>query len=136
MTTINLRDFFYWYTEDESIMVSDEVAAELRSDKRYEPTHQQRMRRNKSQYSLDVGDGIENSACLFEPSPEELVIRAETFERLCRALNDLPEVQGRRVEACVILGKRYSEVARTEGVSAGAISETVQRGLRNMRKKF
>lgn len=136
MTTINLRDFFYWYTNDEPIVVSDEIAAELQSDKRYEPTHQRRLKRNKAQYSLDAEDGIENSACEFEPSPEDLVIRAETFERLCRALNDLPEAQGRRVDACVILGKRYSEVARAEGMSAGAISEAVQRGLRNMRKQF
>ncbi|WP_373266707.1 RNA polymerase sigma factor [Hungatella hathewayi] len=136
MTKINLKEFFYWYTEDETITVSDEVAAELRSDKRYEPTHQRRLKRNKAQYSLDVGDGIENAACEFEPSPEKLVIRAETYERLCRALNDLPEVQGRRVEACVILGKRYTEVARAEGLSTGAISEAVKRGLRNMREKF
>lgn len=36
MTTINLRDFFYWYITDELIEVSDEVAAVLRSDRRYE----------------------------------------------------------------------------------------------------
>ena len=30
MTTINLKDFYAWYTHDEYIEVSDEVAAELR----------------------------------------------------------------------------------------------------------
>ena len=29
MTTINLKDFYAWYTHDEYIEVSDEVAAEL-----------------------------------------------------------------------------------------------------------
>ena len=31
MTTINLKDFYSWYTHDEYIEVSDEVAAELRA---------------------------------------------------------------------------------------------------------
>ena len=26
MTTINLKDFYYWYTQDQLIEVSDEVA--------------------------------------------------------------------------------------------------------------
>ena len=26
MTTINLKDFYYWYTQDQFIEVSDEVA--------------------------------------------------------------------------------------------------------------
>lgn len=29
MTTINLKDFYSWYTHDEYIEVSDEVAAEV-----------------------------------------------------------------------------------------------------------
>ncbi|MFR8873625.1 MAG: hypothetical protein ACLVHV_09265 [Oscillospiraceae bacterium] len=33
MTTINLREFFYWYKVDEFIKVTDEVAQELRAGK-------------------------------------------------------------------------------------------------------
>ena len=33
MTTINLKDFYPWYTHDEYIEVPDEVAAELKADK-------------------------------------------------------------------------------------------------------
>lgn len=58
MTTINLRDFYPWYIEDQIIEVSDEVAEALRSDKFYEAAHQRRVTRNKAQYSLyreDVG---------------------------------------------------------------------------------
>ena len=29
MTTINLKDFYYWYTQDQFIEVSDEVAEVL-----------------------------------------------------------------------------------------------------------
>ncbi len=60
MTTINLKDFYAWYNMiDEYIEVSDEVAAELWADKRYEVTHQRRTICNKAQYSLDCDDGIE-----------------------------------------------------------------------------
>ena len=54
MTTINLKEFFYWYKADEYIEVTDEVAEELRADKRYEVTHHRRMKRNKANYSLNA----------------------------------------------------------------------------------
>ena len=75
MTTINLKDFYPWYTQDEYMEVSDEIAEELRANKRYEAAYRRRVTCNKAQYSLDCDDGIEYSACVFEPSPEELVLR-------------------------------------------------------------
>ena len=41
--------------------------------------------------SLDCDDGIEYSACLHEPTPQELLERMELFIRLWNALNSLPE---------------------------------------------
>ena len=134
MTTINLKDFYAWYTHDEYIEVSDEVAAELRADKLYELAHQRRIVRNKARYSLDCDDGIEYSACLSEPTPQELVERMERFCALWNALNTLPEIQGRRVDACIIEGNRYREVAEAEGVSKTSVQESVKCGLENMRK--
>ena len=134
MTTINLKDFYAWYTQDEYIEVSDEVAAELRADKLYELAHQRRIVRNKAQFSLDCDDGIEYSACLSEPTPQELVERMERFCALWNALNTLPEIQGRRVDACIILGKSYREVAQAEGVNESSVRESVKSGLENMKK--
>ena len=91
MTTINLKDFYAWYTHDEYIEVPDEVA-------------------------------------------EELVLRSERFFYLWNALNTLPEMQGRRVEACVIDGKSYSEMGRAEGVHSGSVRSSVLRGLENMKE--
>ena len=134
MTTINLREFFPWYIQDEFIEVSDEVAAVLRSDKRYEERQYQRRKRNKANYSLDAGDGIENHICEHEPSAQELMDRKEDFVRLCRALNSLPEAQGRRIDAHLILGKSVHEVARAEGVDLSTIQKAIKRGLANMKK--
>ena len=129
MTTINLKDFYAWYTHDEYIEVSDEVAAELKAGKLYEAAYQRRTTRNKAQYSLDCDDGIEYSACLSEPTPQELVERMERFCTLWNALNTLPEIQGRRVDACIILGKSYREVAQAEGVNESSVRESVKSGL-------
>ena len=134
MTTINLKDFYSWYTHDEYIEVSDEVAAELRADKLYEAAYQRRVIRNKAQYSLGCDDGIEYSACLSEPTPQELLERMECFCDLWNALNTLPETQGRRVDACVILGRSYREVALEEGVNESSVRESVKAGLENMKK--
>ena len=77
MTIINLRDFYYWYTQDEYMEVSDDVAEALRASVRYEAAYQRRLSRHKAQYSLDCEDGIEYSACLHEPTPDEVLERKE-----------------------------------------------------------
>ena len=58
----------------------------------------------------------------------------ELFCHLCAALNFLPETQGRRVDACVILGKSYREVAEAEGVNESSVRESVKLGLESMKK--
>ena len=134
MTIINLRDFYYWYTQDEYMEVTDDVAEALRASVRYEAAYQRRLSRHKAQYSLDCEDGIEYSACLHEPTPDEVLELKERFCRLWNALNSLPPAQGRRVDACVILGKSFSEVALAEGVDESAVRRAVERGLENMKK--
>lgn len=134
MTTINLREFFYWYVTDEYIKVSEEVLAVLRSDKRYEERHYERQKRNKANYSLDAGDGTENRIVEFEPSAQELLDRKERFIRLCRALNSLPDTQGRRIDAHIILEKPLWEIAAAEGVSIKCVSVSINRGLESMKK--
>ena len=134
MTTINLRNYYPWYKHDEYIEVPDEVAEELKADKLYEASYQRQLMRNKAHYSLDCDDGIEYTACLANPTPQELIERMELFYYLWNALNSLPEVQGRRVEACIILGASYREQARIEGVGKSSIRMSVLYGLENMRK--
>ena len=134
MTTINLKDFYYWYLTDELVEVPDEVAEELMASKRREAAHAERVRYNKAYYSLDCDDGIEYSACLHEPSPQELMDRKELFFRLWNALNSLPEIQGRRVDAHLILGKSYRQIAREEGVDKSTIRRSVERGKEQMKK--
>ena len=134
MTTINLKDFYYWYIVDELVEVPDEVAEALMASRRDEASYQRRLTRNKAFYSLDCDDGIEYSACVHEPSPQELLERMDRFCHLWNALNSLPEIQGRRVDAHLILGKSYREIARDEGVDKSAVRSSVLCGIEAMKK--
>jgi len=51
-------------------------------------------------------------------------------------LNSLPEIQGRRVEARYLLGKSIQEIATAEGVSESSVKESIDRGLKAMKKYF
>ena len=55
MTTINLKDFYPWYTHDEYIEVSEEVADELRASRLYEAAYQRRIVRKQ----MDVDTFLE-----------------------------------------------------------------------------
>ncbi|MBC5706484.1 hypothetical protein H8S75_00720 [Hungatella sp. L12] len=92
-------------------------------------------------YTLSVIDGIER----LNRHNYELVILdislSETdglqllrFMRLCHALNSLPDTQGRRIDAHIILGKTLREIAADEGVSVKCVSVSISRGLETMKK--
>lgn len=135
MVEINLKDYYYWYIMDEFVEVSDEVAAELRAAKRYEAVYRRRMKRNKVN-SLDAGNHVERAVCVFEPSPELSLILMDQYQRLCYALNALPDRQGRRIEAHYLLGQSVQELAAEEGVTCRAVQASIKRGLKAMRKFF
>lgn len=136
MTTINLKDYYPWYLTNEYIEVPDEVAAELRAGKLAEAAHAERVRYNKAYYSLDCDDGIEYSACVHEPSPQELLERMDRFCHLWNALNSLPEIQGRRIDAHIILGISIKAIAEAEGVHEESVRQSIKRGLERMKKTF
>lgn len=136
MTTINLREFYYWYRTNEYIKVSDEVACLLRAGKQEDVNHWRRMKRNKANYSLDADDGIENAVCEFEPSPDKALELMEQYRRLCCALNHLPPVQGQRIDTYYLQGWTVREIAKFYGVSGRAVRISIDRGLETLRKIF
>lgn len=134
MKKINLRDLYPFYHNDLFVEVSDEVAAALAEAERMERNYIRRVYWNKAYFSLDAGDGIEHEALFVALSPCELYERKVTAQELRTALNALPDTQGRRVYAHYILGLSKTEIARAEGVAKSRISESIERGLRNMEK--
>ena len=137
MKKINLRELYPdAYTTDFFVNVTEDVLETIRASERAEAAYERKMYRYKAQYSLDCDDGIEYSACLHEPTPQELLERMETFLRLWNALNSLPEIQGRRIDAHIILGKSIKEIAEAEGVHEESIRQSIKRGLERMKKTF
>jgi len=136
-TTINLRDFYSWYALDELLEVSHDVAEALLDGKRYDKNHERSMRRNKV-LSFDADDGTATTAANIHcnDNPEFVFEMKERFCRLCQALNSLPDIQGRRVEAHFLLGKSIQDIAKSEGVSESSVKESINRGLKTMRKNF
>lgn len=135
MTMINLKEFYYWYEHDEFVEVSDEVAAELLAGRRLEKNCQRKMYRYNANYSLDADNGIEASVMSDQDdSPERIMEMKDRYCDLCRALNSLPEIQGRRIEARYMLGKSQTEIAKSEGVCMNSVNGSIVRGLRAMKK--
>ena len=144
MTTINLKDFYSWYTQDEYMEVSDEVAEELRANKRYEAAYRRRVTRNKAQYSLDCDDGIEKAAIGWaQPSPEDYIVQkeeqaehAELLRRLYEAISSLPPTQARRVHARYMLGMKVKDIAVMEGITPSQAGKSIHAALRRLRRYF
>ena len=135
MVIINLRDFYPWYTQDEFVEAPDEVAAELLADKRYEKAYRRRTFYNRAHFSLDAEDGIESAAIICNnDSPERILESMERHCALCRALNSLSEIQGRRIESRYLIGMARKEIAAAEGVSEEAVSKAIEKGLAAMKK--
>lgn len=139
MTTINLRDYYPFYTEDTFVEVSDEVAEFLTGDKRRQTNYAQYIRDHKAFYSLDRGDGIETAALHKPEQPDETVLKAEQERELEQALASLSDVQRRRIIAYCIEGKSKAAIAASEGVNESVVRRTITRGLAKMKenlKKF
>ena len=60
----------------------------------------------------------------------------ELFIRLWNALNSLPEIQGRRIDAHIILGISIKEIAEADGVHEESVRQSIKRGLERMKKLF
>ena len=58
--------------------------------------------------------------------------RKVTMEQLHAAIAALPDKQAKRIYAYYFLGLTESAIAKSEGVSVASVSESIQRGLRNM----
>ncbi len=113
MKIINLRDFYPFYTQDTLLEFRTKWPKLWPRLNGWEHNYMRRMFYNKAQYSLDAEDGIEASAVECHIlSPEAVLDLMERHCRLCRALNELPELQGRRVEAHYLLGKSVQEIAK------------------------
>lgn len=134
MATINLRDYYPFYTKDCFIEVSEEVLNMLKEAERKEAAYRLRTYRHKAYYSLDRGDGIERAALFVSLSPYEIYERKITMQELHGAISKLPDKQAKRIYAHFILGMTKRDIARAEGVNEKVVRVAIERGLQNLEK--
>lgn len=134
MTTINLREYYPFYTSDCFIAVTDEVAELFKDFDHKEAAYRLRTYRHKAYYSLDRNDGIEHEALSVSLSPYELYERKVSMQELHAAISTLPSKQAKRVYAHFILGMSQTDIAKAEGVSKMAVNYSIEHALKSMKK--
>lgn len=130
---INLRDYYPFYTHDQFIEVEDEVVRILQEDKRRQKNYKQYIRDNRAFYSLDCADGIEAEALNKPITPEELFECTELSKLIHELLNELTEVQRKRIIRNVFCGESKAKIALSEGVNESAVRAAINRGLSSIK---
>ena len=105
MTTINLKRYYPYMTENVMLEVSDEIAATLSMGGRLCDSYKRQKRRN-GECSLDTDPGFEADVLRQPMTPDEYIEAQETTFALYDALTQLPPTQA-------ATGSTPSMVART-----------------------
>ena len=133
MTTINLKDYYPWYLTNEYIEVSDEVAAELRLARLAEALTPSVSATTSRTIPSTVMTGSNTlPVCMSRPrrSCWSAWIVSAIFGTLSTPCRRSKVV----VDAHLILGKSYREIARDEGVDKSAVRNSVLCGIEAMKK--
>ena len=135
MTTIKLNSYYPHLTERITMEVSDEIAVTLSIGGRLCDSYKRRKREH-GECSLDGTPGFEADVTYPPMTPEEIMEQAEDQAALYAALDRLPPIQARRVYARFILGRSVGQIARAENVEERNVRETINKGLRGLKKYF
>ena len=133
MTTIKLNNYYPHLTECITLEVSEEIAVTLSIGGRQCDSYKCR-KRERGECSLDGTPGFEADVTYPPLTPEEIMEQAEDHAVLYAALDRLPPVQARRVYARFILGRSVGQIAKAEGVEERNVRETINKGLRALKK--
>lgn len=134
MKTINLKDYYTYYTHDMSIEIPDELANVFEEFDKEEAAYERKKYRYKAHYSLDRGDGIEHDILFVSLSPDEIYERKLTSQQLHSAIASLPDKQAKRIYAHYFMGMSKTAIAKAEGVSEKAVRIGIERGLHTIEK--
>lgn len=80
---------------------------------------------------VETGDGGRRGTT---PNPADAAVTAELVERVCRAVEDLPEEQRETVVLRLQAGLPFRQIARVQGASIGTILSRYRYGLDKLRR--
>ena len=119
MTTINLKRYYPYMTENVMLEVSDEIAAALSMGGRLCDSYK-RHKQDHGERSMGTDHGFEADMPYPPLSPEQPLETGEDRDPLHAAIVQLPPVQARRVHAYYILSVS-KKIARVEGVGISRV---------------
>lgn len=97
-----------------------------------------RSQRRQDRRHLDYVDFIDNLTDTAMMNPQEdiadLMIRKESYQRLHIAINQLSEIQHRRLTLNFIDNLTHRQIAEIEGVNQAAIGRSIKRALNQLCK--
>lgn len=134
MKKIKLKEQYPWYTDEDYIEVSDEIAEAIKQFSKDEHRQNEKIRYHRAFYSLDAEDGIENHILFVSASPQELYERKLTQAEVYAAIHQLPEKQAKRIYAHYFQDMTISQIAKIEKVDEGAVRRSIIRGLHRIEK--
>ena len=141
MTKINLKDLYpELYPKDTYLYIKNKISArEILSVfevfRKEDHAFNERRRANKAYYLYEE-DFTETIMQNQNPSLEEMYERVELEQALYSALKQLSPVQFRRVYAFFFLGYSKSKIACLEGVDRSSVRQSIDRALKQIRKKL
>ena len=114
--------------------VEEDVAEFLETNRPKPASAKRKAQRYKAQYSLDIGDGIEEDTLvlLFEEVRRNELL----YERLRTAMTYLTEKQRRRFLMKYDLEYTYAEIAEREQVNVNAVEDSIEQAKEKIRKYF
>ena len=133
MKTINLRDYYPHYKEDEFYEVPDAIADLLREFERKEKNYIRKIKRYRAYFSLDVGDKIEIETLLSQNDPADILELRMLFEIAYQSLDMLTRKQGLRVYKYLFLGMSIEEISEEEERSTTSVKNS---GYSYLSKRF
>ena len=101
-------------------------------------TRQIQSQRRQDRRHLDYVDFIDGLTDTAMRNPQEdiadLVIRMESYQRLYTAINQLSDIQRRRLTLNFIDNLTHRQIAEIEGVDQAAIGRSIKRALNQLYK--
>ncbi len=124
MKKIRLKDEYPWFSGDEYIEVTDEIAEVFAGGSKDEQSYKRRRYYHRAFYSLDAGDGIEKKLFV-SLSPQEL------YEKLTEIEDSTPHhrcvVEGEQADWKLVLSVFAVKTAGTKATSVTALGVRRQR---------
>jgi len=134
MKKLKMKEEYDWYSENDYMEISDELAEFFDTERKREEAYDRKRRRYKATNSLDADNGIEKAVLHKPKTPEEIFIENEDKEARYVAMMKLPEIQRRRYYMYFYQKLKMKRIAEIEGVTEAAVSLTISKAEKNIKK--